>query len=262
MIYVHGNRTSLENAQSRGLQVYENLFGDLCSRQRPPIRFVVFAWKSECELIRVLPDYQLKSERAYELQRVFADFLARFSDREMVVTGFSLGCQVVLGGLTAPTCPSGEKSGDLCLALIAPALNPRFTCKGLQRIPHQPNVKRTAVFINRNDKAVQVAERLVRQNCKQSATTLRQLASQVGESNNSIEIFDMTDEVTKRHSVIGYTSQSCSLQNEILAMVRSVHCEFGTQQPTGIGCVAKNNGREDAPKTGAFGLQNGGTSLR
>jgi len=93
MVYVHGNRTDGEYARSRGLQFYENVFN--AGAQSGPVRFVIFAWRSERERIRPASDFNVKLDRSVELGSTFARFLDQFPDRRMVLSGFSLGGQVV-----------------------------------------------------------------------------------------------------------------------------------------------------------------------
>ena len=53
----HGVRQA-DLTLDRAIQFYDN---SLRNCDRPPLRFVVFAWKSEAEKARVIPDYKIKS---------------------------------------------------------------------------------------------------------------------------------------------------------------------------------------------------------
>ena len=68
MLYVHGNRTALKWAESRGLQFYDTA---LRKANRPPMRFVIFAWRSETERARIIPDYEIKSNRSVTIGETF-----------------------------------------------------------------------------------------------------------------------------------------------------------------------------------------------
>lgn len=263
VVFVHGYRTDQVYAESRGLQVYENLLGTQGGKQRPPVRWIIFAWRSECEQLRVLSDFKAKCDRAFGLKGIFADFLDRFTDREMVVAGFSLGSQVVLGGMSQATNGDATKPGQYRVALITPALNPEFTSGELLQFPFRCGIGETAVFINRNDRAVQIANKLLYSDCQRSAGNLRQLASETGRDvPNPINIFDITDEVSKRHSINGYTSDSKSLQCEVLRMVRTLNVmDFAIRDSDEVA------GESDSVLPGAgkrqpFGLQNETASLR
>ncbi len=263
VVFVHGYRTDQIYAESRGLQVYENLLGTQCGKQRPPVRWIIFAWRSECEQLRVLSDFKAKCDRAFGLKGIFADFLDRFTDREMVVAGFSLGSQVVLGGMSQATSQDATKPGQYRVALITPALNPEFTSSELLQFPFRCGIGETAVFINRNDRAVQIANKLLYSDCQRSAGNLRQLASDTGSDvPNPISLFDMTDEVSKRHSINGYTSESKSLQCEVLRMVRTLNVMDFAIRDSDEAAGQVDSGLPGAGKRQPFGLQNETASLR
>ncbi len=90
LIYAHGNQTNLSWAKSRGLQFY-SLALEETACQRPPVRYVIFAWKSEREQ-HCAKDFILKSQRSEQLGITMAQILAQFPDRRIVLVGFSLRC--------------------------------------------------------------------------------------------------------------------------------------------------------------------------
>lgn len=224
MIYVHGNRTELKWAQSRGLQFYENAMQ--CER-RPPVRFVIYAWKSEAEITRLFPDFQIKSDRSLVVGTAFGKLLNEFSDRQLVLGGFSLGAQVVLKGVANEELHDG-RPGKFRVAIFAPALNPNYTASELSHFASCPNVERTEVFKNRDDRAVKLSQLINRKRAKSYVYTLSQLAMTLGRSNNRIRIVDITTEVTKKHSIVKYSKSPLLVQK-----LGNMLCEqFATVMPT------------------------------
>ena len=72
VLFVHGNRTDADWATSRGGQVYENVFAGC--KSGPPIRYVIWQWRSEPELKRPIKDYTIKSRRAVTWDLPWRDF--------------------------------------------------------------------------------------------------------------------------------------------------------------------------------------------
>jgi len=159
VIYVHGNRTDDQFARSRGLQFYENVFNG--ESQSGPVRFVIFAWRSERERIRPTSDFNVKLNRSVELGPTFASFLDQFQDRRMVLSGFSLGGQVVLSGLSQLQPPiedvAEHKTGSFRVALITPVLKAEDAMNSVASLPHNPAIAKTVVFVNQKDNALRAA---------------------------------------------------------------------------------------------------------
>ncbi len=216
MIYVHGNRTDLKWAKSRAVQFYGNT---LRSCERPPLRFVVFAWKSEAEKVRVIPDYKIKSNRSVTIGKAFCELLDHFDDRKMLLGGFSLGAQVVLSAMSeAELRDPMIKSGQYQVAVIAPAINSEFSRASLAIYPQNSLVRHTDVFVNRDDCVVKVSEVINRRD-NASCFNITDLANYQG--GTSVSVHDITCEVTKRHSIDNYgrsvsvVSRVCDLLNEV-----------------------------------------------
>ena len=227
MLYVHGNRTSTKWAWSRGLQFYETAFQ---TEKRPPIRFVIFAWRSDTELVRPIPDYNIKSERSVMIGETFAQLLCRFTDRKMVIGGFSLGAQVVLSAVSKPGLQViDERPGKYRIAVFAPALNSEFIQSKLECFPYNPVVYPTYVFLNQNDLATKVSRSLARKSTR-SDLSLRKLATTSPRAETSILIRDITCEVSRRHSIVNY-GYSVSINVE---MARLLNATF-EDQSAGIG---------------------------
>jgi esterase/lipase superfamily enzyme len=205
LIYAHGNRTNLEYAKARGLQVYQTAFQN-SPCVRPPIRFVLFCWKSEKEIRRrPVADFGIKSDRAVSVGKTFALLLNQFEDRNLGILGFSLGTQVTMSALNCLDLqdPNG-RWGKYRVMLIAPALDPGFVRSELPRYPHTRIVEKTDVYRNRNDRAINAAQTIVRKKSRADVTTLRELAASNRASLNPIKVYDITNQIRKLHSITNY----------------------------------------------------------
>ena len=225
VVYVHGNRTDGEYARSRGLQFYENVFNG--EPQSGPVRFVIFAWRSERERIRPTSDFNVKLDRSVELGSTFASFLDQFQDRRIVLCGFSLGGQVVLSGLSQlqPQAEEmlGHETGRFQVALITPVLKAEDAINSVVSLPHNPEVARTVVFVNRKDSALRAARLAARVTSHKPAVTLEQIAAAPAcESINSVVIEDMTAQVTCCHSITRYSEKSLRLRTVVNEMANEV----------------------------------------
>ncbi|MEL7499823.1 MAG: alpha/beta hydrolase [Planctomycetota bacterium] len=227
IIYVHGNRTDLDYAKSRSLQMYDNLFGHQnCERnccQRQPLRFVIFAWKSESEISRLIPDFKLKTDRSLIVADAFTSLLNRFEDRNMLLLGYSLGAQIVLKGLEVP---AGVETtpGQFRVGLIAPSLSPAYVDDGLSCLPFNAAVNTTRAFVNRNDRAIRVSNLILKTKVRRQPDPLEEVAclgQQLG-GVNPISIVDVTAEVSRCHSIVKYTADSNLIQSQILKMIKSL----------------------------------------
>ena len=97
ILFVHGNRTNLQWASTRGLQAYESFV----KSQNPglPTRFIIWAWPSD-QVAGPIADFRIKAQRANKEGRLFGRFLAGFpADRQVSLVAYSYGSRIVLGGL-------------------------------------------------------------------------------------------------------------------------------------------------------------------
>lgn len=219
-VYAHGNRTNLLYAKARGLQVYQAAFQN-SPCPRPPIRYVMFAWKSEKEIRRPIADFGNKAKRAANVGKTLGLFLEQLQDRNLVIIGFSLGTQVVMSGAT---CSENQNTGygRFRVALLAPALDPGFVQSEMRGFAQNSLVSETKVFINRCDRAIKAAQLIVRKRVRSSVTTLSDLARVSGSSPNPIKVFDITGEISRRHSVTRYVASS-TFRSNIAQMLFDVH---------------------------------------
>ena len=199
VVYVHGYQTDLCDAKKRGLQVYQNLFA--CRQGSAPIRFVIWAWKSEKEIRRPVRDYDLKSKRASQMANAFAATINELGPMPPMVIGYSLGAQVIMSALTHSCAYNGP---PVQLVLIAAANDCCFaSCCGL--LDSCGKVERSAIFYNADDIAIKTSSRIckLKFGCKfKSFEELATANSSLGEVN----IFDITEFASKKHSIVRYTS--------------------------------------------------------
>ncbi len=201
MVYVHGDRTNLTWAKSRGLQFYHCALG---AAKRPPVRFVIFAWRSEKERTRPIPDHEIKSQRSTEVGQTLGNLLCQFDDHRMILGGFSLGAQVVLTALSNPELQRRDHpGGKFRVAVFGHVLNPDFIRSELEMYPENPLVEHTDVFLNQEDRAVRLSH-LIKRKTIRSSFTLEQLANSGEANGNSIMVRDITRETTKKHSISEY----------------------------------------------------------
>lgn len=222
----HGNNTNGEWALTRGMQFYDQVFGQQPD-DRPPVRLVIFAWDSEKVLPRPCPDYKLKSARAVSLGTSVGALFGELPGPRPVLVGYSLGAQVVLATMTElATCASEESIScqrGFQIALIAPALNADFACGDLASIGDNPLIDRADIFVNRNDRVLRAARLLNRKRCDDPSIepSLIGLADKGRLDHNRFQLLDVTREVRNRHSLINYI-QSANLQSRIRQMVSNV----------------------------------------
>lgn len=207
MMYVHGNRTNLKWAKSRGLQFYKTA---LQNDRRPPLRFVIFAWRSDREKVRAISDYEIKSHRSVAIGETLGKLLRQFEDRQIVLGGFSLGAQVVFSALSTPDLHNPDnRIGKYRVAVFAPVFNSDFIRSDLTAYVHNPIVQRTEVFLNHADRALRLSQwvAVMRTKSKFSPTELAgrdKMNARVG-ANNFIRIRDITDETSNKHSIESYS---------------------------------------------------------
>lgn len=225
VFYVHGNQTSLEYAISRGLQVYRNSLATK-AQCRGPVRYVIWAWKSEQEKVRYYPDYLAKSQRSVLVGETFAEALNRFSDRNMVLFGYSLGVQVLLSGLDSKACdPRPGDGSKYQVAFAAPAINANFLARhGLCQT--ESPVARTYVFTNRKDKAIKVAQAIVRRQTSFPDTSIVGLSASGKLNVGPVEPVDVFGETGRFHSIERYT-RSDTLQLKMAGLVNEVASRRG-----------------------------------
>jgi hypothetical protein len=233
VVYVHGNQTNDEYARARGLQLYQELFSrrDCDCQPAPPVRFVIFAWRSEREKARSSSDFKIKLARSIRVGSKFRCFLDRFDSRNMLLVGFSLGGQVILSGLREQQLSVEEesqkrKSGKYSVALITPALDPVIESTCLDAVDGNVSVSQTVAFIARNDPAIRASKILTQSRrshvCDQRGDeiTFERLGKWCpGQQFGKVRVEDITAEVRSCHSVTKYAEQSTTIRNDITQLL-------------------------------------------
>ena len=219
MLYVHGNQTDEEWAVFRGLQVYRNALTTQ-SELRAPVRFVIWAWKSESEKLRRYPDFQIKAERSMQVGETFAATLNQFDDHNLIVFGYSLGAQVLLSAFDSPSliCRVSDPS---CYQAIfaAPAINAQFVANHSLRRNETPSIiERSVVFTNQKDRAIRAAQAIIRRQLPGEESTIEGLSSAGKIQIGQVSAVDLTDEAGRGHRVERYT-RSDKLQRVVAEFV-------------------------------------------
>lgn len=110
IFFVHGNRTDLQWAERRGLEMYEAVMGvegiagqvglDFAPNELPPIRWIIWAWPSD-----IVPgpkrDLEIKRHRAIEEGQILAEILQRIERPQVGIIAYSLGAQALVASFKA-----------------------------------------------------------------------------------------------------------------------------------------------------------------
>ena len=222
MIYTHGNNTDESWARSRGLQVYDKMFVTP-GTSRPPVRFVIFAWRSEKEEIGC-GQYLAKSKRAVQVGKSLAAVLTQFDDRNIVLAGFSLGSQVVLAALDDKAIQMEfDSPGKYRVFLLAPALDGLFVNGTTSRSHSSEAVERAEIFNNSVDRALKASRFVSRKVLGRNGNlSISDLVDNQGLALAGIRLQDVADQVGRRHSVVRYSSRQV-IQQEIQIMLREAY---------------------------------------
>ncbi len=202
VIYAHGNRTDEEDARFRGIEVYHNLF-DTCP-PRPPLRFVIWMWRSEQQVRRPKPDFIIKSKRAIAFGRTFDAMLHEFGQHPPLLIGYSLGTQLIAAGLTdnaAAGLPSYR------FAAIAPVLDCDFAGKYYDPLCECERVKSLVIMTNHKDRVIRLAKHTCRKKSGCNFQSFEEWATGNGSRLGNVRQIDVTPTSNAHHSILMYTSQ-------------------------------------------------------
>ena len=238
VLFIHGYQTDLSDAKRRGMQAYQNLFAN--SGYSGPIRFVIWAWRSERNRGRALRDYINKSRQAVNLGNVFAHSLNDLATDRTVVIGYSLGVQIAVSGLTQCCFYQGQ---PVQLAIIAAATDCDFATKTMMPIARQ-NIASTTVFVNTKDRAVRASNLICRFRRGPSYQRFNQFAIQNSSNLGQLNFVDLLCEASRSHSIARYTRLP-TVQHAIQQLVlQSADCtqepHWPLTQPYGCPCTDGN----------------------
>jgi hypothetical protein len=230
LIYAHGNRTDLNWAKTRALQLYSLALAPTACR-RPPVRYVIFAWHSEREA-KCAKDFLIKSHRSDLLGVTMAQVLAQFPDRQMVLVGFSLGAQVFVTALDQPCLSQPVESlddrGKYRVAVIAPVLDGCASFRQSDRYPSGEAVLRAEVYQNSKDRAVRAARFIRRKQFPDCSTSIGELAARGNLPFGDVSVTELSNEMHKFHSVSVY-ARSCSVKTGLSQLLNEVYIDSNKQ---------------------------------
>ena len=207
-VMVHGNRTDSFWAQRRGLQVYQAMFGNV--EEAPPIRFVIWSWPTNI-LQRPLEDFRAKAERSLFEAEIFGQFLTSLDTNNRVgLMGYSLGTQVVLGGLETMSridrCDLAVRpqGAQFPVMVVAPVTHCRWPQGPAQIDEVIVRCQRVVAFRNPIDSAMRAFELLCRGEmgceCHRQPRGIDALVARAG----AVEQHDVSAEVGREHHIVNY----------------------------------------------------------
>jgi len=131
VVFIHGNRSNLNDAVSGGWPVYRHL--QRCAEGRP-FRFVIWAWPADRAGRGVRDDAQIKACYSDAQSYYLADWLAQLGPNSSVnLVGYSFGARIVTGALhllgggqvagRSLASETNRKHGPLRAVLVAAALD-------------------------------------------------------------------------------------------------------------------------------------------
>ncbi len=200
IVFVHGYQTDLCSAKKRGLQVYNNLFGKC--RCVGPVRYIIWAWKSERECRRPVVDFDLKSRRAVGMGDAFALTINELVDAPTTIVGYSLGAQVVVSAFTRSNLYTGN---PVQVAFVAAANECSFA-RGCNPLSSCGHIDRALVFYNEDDIAIRTANLICRLKHGPNFQRFEEFASRNECALGSVCVVDISDLSSRKHSVVRYTS--------------------------------------------------------
>ncbi|MEM7783036.1 MAG: alpha/beta hydrolase [Planctomycetota bacterium] len=215
LVFVHGNRYNLEWCKSRGLQFYSRVFAN-CP-DRPPVRLILFSWKSETEKkIRPIQDYRIKSRRSLELSCIFAKVMDYLDERKLLICGYSLGAQIVIKGISEQS-PASRPVHNNLITLIAPAFDPYYWSTQLESFNRSGLAGPTKVFVNQNDKVICASELFAKKVGRDCLSTSEKIATGLMDQ-KLIHVFDVTAEAPGKHDLNSYLESDtirCELRESL-----------------------------------------------
>jgi pimeloyl-ACP methyl ester carboxylesterase len=200
VVYIHGNFTDYGWSLRRGCEVYGSFFGN--GYNRPPLRFVIWSWKSERETA-FCQDYFIKSHRAVEEGCRLNSVVSQLGPTPPLVIGYSLGAQAVLSALAQPD-PSTEML-QWRVALIAVALDVDFPPQLVGNLQITNRLEQLVVFTNARDPALKSSNRLARRRTHSTPFSQYELLPNLPDGSGRFSQFEVGPEIGRhqdRKSVV------------------------------------------------------------
>ena len=216
-IFLHGYNTDDQWAETRGMQVYDNLFQNGC--HRPPVRFVIFKWRSDRESVRVRRDYDEKTCRALQVGGTLAMMLDQFNNTDITIAGYSLGAQATLAAMQQAPCFGIPASGDgYRLVLIAPALDNNFATMLANGFYPARQADVSLVFTNCKDRVIRLVERRSIFVNRGGHVSINDLINSCGAAGLNPFQIELSCELKGKHQVDLYT-QAPTLQQHVIQLL-------------------------------------------
>ena len=204
VIYAHGNFTDYGWSLRRGCEVYGSFFRTDCIR--PPLRFVIWSWKSERESA-FCSDYHIKSHRAVDEGCRLNSITSHLGPKPPLVIGYSLGAQAVLSALSQPAFVQNEISPASVpwrVALIAVALDAEFPPQIVGNLQITNRLERLVVFTNAKDPALRSSNRLTRRRTHSPPFSQYELLPSLPAGPGTFSQFEVGSEIGRHHAITHY----------------------------------------------------------
>ena len=213
IVYIHGNFTDLSWSIRRGLQFYNGCFAN--APARPPIRFIIWSWRSERETL-LGRDYQIKSQRAVAEGCRLNSLVDRLGATRPIVIGYSLGAQATLSALSQTASPQSQ---PWVVALIAAALDPHF-CGTLRNNGNiSERFSHLVVFTNHVDPALNCSLRITRRAmANPNPPSQYSIVPNLKSKHPSVQQYEVSREVGHHHS-ISYYIEAPTVSQQVRALL-------------------------------------------
>jgi hypothetical protein len=199
------------------MQIYENWFGlDSCCppAERPPVRYVIWAWQSGRSAVRPSKDYRLKTKRSMDQGWTLAMMLNLLGDRHMMLAGYSLGSQVIVSAISHLDARVQTHQDGYRMVMIAPVLDCDFANRCFDFRSLGGLIRDTAIFANERDHVTGLVHSMCRRQYGCQAESLESRADAPSAPFGSVCHFDITQEVKPAHSIVKY-SESVTMKQYV-----------------------------------------------
>lgn len=213
IVYIHGNFTDLGWSVRRGLQFYNGCFAN--APARPPIRFIIWSWRSERETL-LGRDYQIKSQRAVAEGCRLNSLVDRLGPTRPIVIGYSLGAQATLSALSQTGSPESQ---PWVVALIAAALDPHFCGTLRNNTQISERFSHLVVFTNHVDPALNCSLRITRRAiANPNPPSQYSIVPNLKSKHPSVQQYEVSREVGHHHS-ISYYIEAPTVSHQVRALL-------------------------------------------
>ena len=209
VVFIHGNRSDLNDAVREGLPVYHHL---RCRAEGRPFRFVIWAWPADRVRGGVRTDARVKACYSDVQSYYLADWLGRLDpDGSVNLIGYSFGARIVSGALhllgggrVAGRSLPGEtnrKHGPLRAVLVAAAMDADWLLPSRRNGLALSQVDRLLMTRNARDPVLKLY-RLMNGRGGPAAMGYKGPAcsGQLGPDREKLEVFSIANSVGRSHA--------------------------------------------------------------